>query len=115
MSTTITSHVLNGVDGTHAGGVPVALVHVSTGNRIAETKTDDGGRLVIQLADAEIDRAADYQLEFDTRAYWKSRNAEDAAIIDTIILRFFMGEASAQHHMPVIISPNTYTTWKSGE
>lgn len=114
MSTTITSHVLNGVDGSHAVGVPVALVYVSTGDRIAETKTDDGGRLVIQIADAEIDRAADYQLEFDTRAYWKSRNAEDAPIIETIILRFSMGEAAAKHHMPVIISPNTYSTWKSG-
>ena len=40
----LTSHILNGTDGTHAGGIKVTFSKLGE-VKILETKTDEGGRL----------------------------------------------------------------------
>ena len=40
----LTSHTLNGTDGTHAGGIKVMFSQLG-GEKIFETKMDEGGRL----------------------------------------------------------------------
>ena len=111
---TITSHTLNGVDGSHAGGIKVFLHRVGVSEPLMSGQMDEGGRLSLEVDPALVDPSATYELVFATAAYWRDRGLDDQTIIAEIVLRFQMPDASAKYHMPVIVSPYSYSTWKSG-
>ncbi|WP_127115864.1 hydroxyisourate hydrolase [Shimia sediminis] len=114
---TLSTHTLNGVDGTHAGGIGVTLVKLAEAGAelIFETETDAGGRLRREIPADQIDTAATYELVMDTAAYWATQAAAapTAGHIRQIVLRFEMSDAEGAYHMPVILGPNTYSTWLS--
>lgn len=113
----VSSHTLNGVDGTHAGGIAVSLRNLSSGETLFDTAMDAGGRLQQDISAARVDPAAKYELVFATGAYWHSRNitGDGAQIMDEVVVRFAMPDAAARYHIPVILSPNSYSIWWSGE
>ena len=45
----ITSHILNGTDGTHAMKIPVKLMELKSRKLLVHVETDDGGRLSLQI------------------------------------------------------------------
>ncbi|KIC20365.1 5-hydroxyisourate hydrolase [Leisingera sp. ANG-Vp] len=115
---TVSSHTLNGVDGTHAGGINVSLYQLSgSGIRsvIFDTETDSGGRLREDIDPSRIDTQATYELVFETGPYWVAKNGAPLAgrHIRQIVLRFEMPKPEGLYHMPVILGPNTYSTWAS--
>lgn len=111
---TLSSHTLNGTDGTHAGGIPVRLARIG-GEVIFETEMDAGGRLSQDIPADRIDPAAIYELVFRTAPYWASRNVprEGPQIMAEIVLRFAMPDPEGRYHMPLILNPNSYSTWWS--
>ena len=111
---TITSHTLNGIDGTHAGGISVSLNLVGRSAILKTARTDNGGRLSIEIDPSEIDINAKYELVFNTAPYWRDQEIDTANAISEIVLRFEFPDPVGNIHMPIIISPNTYSTWKSG-
>ena len=108
---TLSSHTLNGTDGTHAGGIKVTLTNLNSGETTFEGYMNDGGRLSQSISDHRIDTQATYELVFDTKAYWAAR--ETHATITQIALRFEMLDPSGLYHMPLIFSPNSYSMWSS--
>jgi 5-hydroxyisourate hydrolase len=106
----LTSHTLNGTDGTHAGGIKVTFSLVG-GEKIFETKMDEGGRLNEKIGSEHIDPTATYELVFETGPYWIERGYNQ--IMDQVVLRFKMPDPTTDYHMPVIISPNSYSVWWS--
>ena len=110
---TITSHTLNSVDGTHAGGIAVTLTHRDTGNTLFSTHMDSTGRLQEKVSHAELNPDHRYELTFYPAPYWADQELEDTHCIDEIVLRFKMPDPDARYHMPIIISPNGYSTWAS--
>ena len=108
--TIITSHILNGTDGSHAGGIKVTLSKL--GNmKIFETKTDDGGRFRQNIDSEEIDSFATYELVFETGNFWIERSFKQ--IMDQIVLRFKIKDQFSDYHIPIIINPNSYSVWWS--
>ncbi len=108
----ISSHTLNGVDGTHAGGINVTLSRLGKNNEIVfETVMDNGGRLEQEIAPDQINPDAIYELVFETGPYWNERGISGG--ISQIVLRFSMSNPNGKYHMPIILSPNSYTIWKS--
>jgi len=108
----ITSHTLNGTDGTHAAGINVTLMRLGQVNEIICTSVmDNGGRREQEIAADQIDPNATYELVFDTGNFWKQRDILGA--IPQIVLRFLMPDENAKYHMPVILNPNSYTVWRS--
>ncbi len=111
----VTSHTLNGVDGTHAGGIDVCLNRIGEETPLFEAQIDPGGRLseTVDLTGAEPD--ARYELVFQTAPYWAARGLpqNDGRIIGEIVLRFLMPDPEGKYHMPIILSPNGYSTWAS--
>lgn len=108
---TLTSHTLNGSDGTHAGGIPVTLTNLNTGALILTARMDEGGRLSQDIEAEVIDPDAMYELVFDTAGYWAARNMP--ATVTQIALRFAMSDPAGKYHMPVILNPNSYSMWTS--
>lgn len=112
---TLSSHTLSGVDGSHAGGIAVRLVNLVTGRTVFDTKMDDRGRLIQEVA--VPDPTARYELVFQTGAYWQGRvsGTHGARIVDEIVVRFTMPDPEGQYHIPLILSPHGYSLWSSTE
>ena len=109
----LSSHTLNGTDGTHAGGIPVVLEGPG-GTVLFRTEMDEGGRLKQEIAPGQIDPQADYHLVFSMADYWAARGPRDRVqVMDQVVLRFRMPDPEGHYHMPVILSPNTYSVWWS--
>ena len=111
MMARITSHTLNGCDGTHAGNIPVTLRNLATGTVLARAVMDDGGRLALEIPAHAIDPTATHELLFETAAYWDARGV--SATVREIALRFAMPDPAGAYHMPVILNPNSYSMWMS--
>jgi 5-hydroxyisourate hydrolase len=113
----VSSHTLNGSDGTHAVGIAVSLRNLITGEMLFDNAMDDGGRLVQDIAENRIDPAAKYELVFATGAYWQAKNLPrpGAQIMEEVVVRFTMADITARYHIPVILSPNSFSIWWSGE
>ena len=107
----ITSHTLNGFDGTHAAGIAVQLRNTVNGSIIFSSKMDQGGRLSQRVPADHIDPDITYELVFDTGPYWAEQGINAKAA--EIGLRLKMTDPYAAYHMPVIINPNAYSTWIS--
>lgn len=114
---TLSSHTLNGVDGTHAGGVGVEFSRLSEAGRevIFASETSPGGRLSEDIDASQIDVHATYELVFLTGDYWERCNIakSDGHRIEEVVFRFKMKDPEGSYHMPVILSPNGYSTWRS--
>jgi 5-hydroxyisourate hydrolase len=108
---TLSSHTLNGTDGTHAGGIAVMLTNLASGDVVLSSVVDAGGRLSATIAPDQIDTGAIYQLVFDTGPYWQARKRP--ATIAQIVFRFSMPDPDGAYHMPVILNPNSYSMWIS--
>ena len=107
---TLTSHTLNGTDGSHAGAIKVKLIEVD-GQTKKKKKMDDGGRLKQEIEPSKINPSLIYELTFETGQYWSHRGFDQ--IMDQIVLRFRMPDPKGNYHMPIIINPNSYSTWWS--
>ena len=107
----ITSHTLNGFDGTHAEGITVQLRNTKNGSVIFSAKMDTGGRLSQEVLADHIEPDVSYELIFDTGKYWAKRGID--AKTKEIALRFEMHDPDGAYHMPIIINPNAYSTWIS--
>ena len=111
----LSSHTLNGMNGTHAGGFPVRLINITKNSEIFRTSIDSNGRLEKNVDLSQTDATEKFELIFDTGVYWNSLglSASDNQIISEVVLRFSMPNKSARYHMPVILSPNSYSIWSS--
>ncbi|MCR9152399.1 MAG: hydroxyisourate hydrolase [Rhodobacteraceae bacterium] len=113
MTAMVSSHTLDGTDGTHAGGIAVRLVNLTTGAEIFVACTDAGGRLMQAVDLTGADPADRYDISFATGPYWRARGIAHDGLVDEVVLRFAMPDPAARYHMPLILSPNGYSCWAS--
>jgi 5-hydroxyisourate hydrolase-like protein (transthyretin family) len=109
----ISTHTLNGVNGSHAGHIPVVVTNLSNGAILFELETDAGGRLSHQIPPAKFDPEARYEMVFRTAKYWRGHGVSTETMIDEIVVRFKMFQSNATYHIPVIMQPHSYSIWKS--
>ena len=108
---TLSSHLLNSVDGTHANGVKVIINQINlSGEKIVffETETDIGGRILKDFNLSENDCKCDYEMICKTSEYFSEKK-----IVSEIIIKFRMEDPKKKYHLPIIISPNGYSIWWS--
>ena len=109
----VSSHILDAFDGSHAGGIPARLTNLSTSDVLAESETDSGGRVSLLIDLSSANPSDRYELTFLSGRYWKSRMDTCDNVVDEVVLRFQMPDQAAKYHMPIILSPHGYSTWKS--
>ena len=114
----VTSHTLNSVNGTHAGGIQVTLTRISldgSRDRLFEIVTDDGGRLMQEIAPDEVHSDAAYELVLDTADYFSKNRLQQSGVrgFREIVVRFEMPDPHARYHFPVMLAPNSYSVWLS--
>jgi 5-hydroxyisourate hydrolase len=108
----ITTHVLDIARGRPASGVPVLLEICEAKNRwraLGDGVTDDDGRLRTLLAGAALEIAT-YRISFDTGAYFREHGIE--GFYPEVSIVFAVRDASSHYHVPLLLSPYGYSTYR---
>jgi 5-hydroxyisourate hydrolase len=112
----LTTHVLDTARGKPAAGVKILLYRV-TGNshkKIAETVTNADGRTDAPMLDGTAFTAGSYELVFCAGDYLRSTGqaAGEVLFLDQIPIRFGVPDAGQHYHVPLLISPFAYSTYR---
>jgi 5-hydroxyisourate hydrolase len=111
----ISSHVLDSVHGSSLAGVKVELFRlVEEGRRepVFRVTADDEGRISVPVEIGPEDREAQFELVFDTGGIFA--NSTSRQIMDQVVIRITMPDPEARYHIPVLLSPHSYSVWWSG-
>ena len=112
----LTTHVLDTSAGRPAAGIAIALSRLEPGGsvRLTETLTNSDGRCDAPLLEGAAFAAGRYELTFDAGAYFRSRGVAltDPAFLDEVIIRFGIAAPDEHYHVPLLISPYGYSTYR---
>ncbi len=108
----ITTHVLDTARGLPAAGVPVALeIRAETGWReLGRAATDDDGRIRQLLPAGSALIPGVYRLTFDLDRYFAELEIEGFYPEASIV--FHVRDAAQHHHVPLLLSPFGYSTYR---
>jgi 5-hydroxyisourate hydrolase len=107
----ISTHVLDTAKGQPAQGVRVLLQRQSQGGEWVEMGagiTDNNGRISQFLRDGKALEAASYRLVFHTGDYFENQES----FYPEIAVRFLVRDPAANYHIPLLLSPHGYTTYR---
>jgi 2-oxo-4-hydroxy-4-carboxy-5-ureidoimidazoline decarboxylase len=113
----LSTHVLDTHSGKPAAGVPVELVELSAlgENRVVmRTRTNHDGRTDQPLIGGRPVPIGNYELRFNVAGYFASRNVplSDPPFLDSIPLRFSVAEPEGHLHVPLLVTPWSYATYR---
>lgn len=111
----LTTHVLDTALGRPASGMRVEL-YAGTGERrlLAESVTNEDGRCAAPLGEGGTVPPGVYELVFHAGDYFRAtgRDLPDPPFIDQVLLRFGIAEADGRYHVPLLVSPWSYSTYR---
>jgi len=114
MSAGLTTHVLDTSREGPAEGVDVTLHRVSESGEtepITSGSTNDDGRLEDPLHGPEEMASGTYELVFHVGSYYENGPSE-SSFLDTVPVRFIIDEPDEHYHVPLLLSPGGYTTYR---
>lgn len=111
----LTTHVLDTAQGRPGAGMAIALYALDGDRtRLAEAVTNADGRCDAPLLEGDAFRPGRYELVFDAGAYFAASALAVATppFLDQIVLRFGVADAARHYHVPLLVSPYGYTTYR---
>jgi 5-hydroxyisourate hydrolase len=114
----LTTHVLDTHSGRPAGGVRIEL-RILAGDAsqlIGDYVTADNGRCVQNLLEDATFSQGRYELTFHIADYFRSRGVPipEPAFIDAAVIRIGIADASQHYHVPLLITPWSYSVYRGG-
>ena len=109
----ISTHVLDTSRGRPAAGLKVSLEALSAGSGwtpVGWGTTDADGRVKELLPEGARVEERRYRLVFDTASYFASRSVD--AFYPVVIVVFEVTEPNQHHHVPLLLSPFGYSTYR---
>ena len=109
----LTTHVLDTALGKPAQGLRIDLYRIEgdTHHHVKSTRTNGDGRCDAPLLSAETMKAGAYELRFHAGDYF-GRTSEGPMFLDIIPIRFGLADESAHYHVPLLLSPYSYSTYR---
>ena len=112
----LSTHVLDTANGRPARGVAIELFAVEGEGRrsIVRTATNADGRTDAPLMAGEAFRMGTYELVFHVGAYFRGLGAAiaDPPFLDLVPIRFAIAEPDGHYHVPLLVSPWSYSTYR---
>ena len=113
----LSTHVLDTMHGTPAAGMAVRLYSVHSGQHtlVKELLLNNDGRnpdgLLYEHAALQ---AGCYRLEFGVADYFRTRGVElpEPPFLDWVGIDFGIADARAHYHVPLLVSPWSYSTYR---
>ena len=116
MSGYLTTHVLDTARGLPAEGIKIALYRLNGDARslVAETVTNNDGRTNNPILPMDEFVTGQYELVFSCGDYLETHDLAQGALkfLDDIPIRFGMDDPEAHYHVPLLLSPYGYSTYR---
>jgi 5-hydroxyisourate hydrolase len=111
----LTTHVLDTALGRPAAGLAVSLRRAGKhGTALASAVTNADGRLEKPLLEGDAMEAGSYDLVFEAGAYFDRLGLQLPAqkFLDQVVIRFGISDRNAHYHVPLLLSPFGYSTYR---
>lgn len=112
----LTTHVLDTANGKPGAGIAVTLWRLAPEGRqqLASALTNADGRCDAPLLDGEGMKPGSYELVFAAGAYFRGLGTAlpEPAFVDEVVLRFGIADAQQHYHVPLLVSPWSYSTYR---
>jgi 5-hydroxyisourate hydrolase len=112
----LTTHVLDTALGKPAQGLKIDLFAIEGEERrlLRSVETNSDGRIDGPMLDGEAFRVGTYELLFHAGDYLRATGASlpEPAFLDLIPLRFGIADAASHYHVPLLLSPFSYSTYR---
>jgi 5-hydroxyisourate hydrolase len=108
----LTTHVLDTMHGKPGAGISLRLWR--SGTCLVVTATNADGRCDSPLLTGEALQAGAYRLEFAVGDYFRGLGVPlpEPAFLETVAIEFGIAEPSAHYHVPLLVSPYAYSTYR---
>ena len=112
----LTTHVLDTAHGKPASGVDLLLFRSVNGLRtqLLAATTNADGRCNQPLLQGDALQTGVYELEFSVGKYFSALGVKqtDPPFLDRVTLRFGVADASQHFHIPLVMTPWSYSTYR---
>ncbi len=112
----LTTHALDTAAGRPAAGLKVELFLLDGAKReqLKADVTNQDGRCEAPLLDGSDFLPGRYEIVFHVGAYFRSQGAAlaDPAFLEEVPVRFGIAEPEGHYHVPLLISPYGYSTYR---
>ena len=112
--TKLTTHVLDTANGVPAQNMEIRLFRLESNEKtlLLKTQTNSDGRCDTPLLAGNAMQAGRYELEFEAGAYFGHAQSNAIPFLDCIVLRFGITDPSSHYHVPLLVSPYSYSTYR---
>jgi 5-hydroxyisourate hydrolase len=116
----LTTHVLDTASGIPAHGMRVELHRLGQAlqgqepQALVTIETNADGRAPAPLLEGDALRTGNYELRFHVADYFRARGTRlsDPPFLDVVVIRFGIGDAAQHYHVPLLVSPWSYSTYR---
>jgi len=103
----LTTHVLDTARGCPATGMTIELWSIDQSKLLKTVQTNSDGRSDSPLLSGKEMVAGTYELVFHVGDYFDERK-----FLDRVPVRFIISDAAAKYHVPLLVSPWSYSTYR---
>jgi 5-hydroxyisourate hydrolase len=112
----LSTHVLDTAKGKPAAGVRITLYRISgqSHRKVKEVVTNADGRTEGPLLEGAALTAGSYELVFAAGDYLRATGqaGDGTLFLDEIPIRFGVSDADGHYHVPLLIAPFGYSTYR---
>jgi 5-hydroxyisourate hydrolase len=112
----LSTHVLDTAAGCPAAGMALTLYRIEEGGRVLlkTLVTNADGRTDKPLLSQDEMKVGRYELVFFVEDYFKHKMVvlDAPAFLDEVPIRFAIADAGANYHVPLLVTPWSYSTYR---
>lgn len=111
----LTTHVLDTARGLPGAGIAVTLFRLDGERRqIARAVTNLDGRCDEPLLEGDALARGRYELVFAAGDYFRAQGLAlpEPLFVDEVVLRFGISDPGQHYHVPLLVSPWSYSTYR---
>ena len=112
----LTTHVLDTVHGRPGAGIRITLYRIENELRawVMDARTNADGRCDEPILSGESMKPGCYELVFHVGSYFRGLGVElaEPPFLDVVPIRFGIASADQHYHVPLLVSPYSYSTYR---
>ncbi len=112
----LTTHILDTRSGKPGQNILIQLYFLKdeSWELLKEVRSNDDGRCDGPLLEGDEFKTGQYELVFHAGDYFEAEGIDlpEPKFLDEIVLRFGISDAAEHYHVPLLVSPFSYSTYR---